>query len=88
MRWMPAIRKEARCLPRAVRLRRPGLRDRPRARQTSPEARADWHAAFAALGRIDGIDPRGCTDAHLQLRRARYERETSWAPPHVGQELA
>ena len=59
----------------------------PEPSKTSPEARADWHAAFAALGRIDGVDLRGCTDAQLQLRRAMYERETSWAPPHVGEEL-
>ncbi len=65
----------------------PGDAIGPEPGRTSPEARADWHAAFAALGRIDGIDLRGCTDSQLALRRAMYERETSWAPAHVGEEL-
>jgi hypothetical protein len=55
--------------------------------KTSPEARAAWHGALAALGRVDGIDLRGCTDGDLLLRRAAYERETAWAPPHVAGEL-
>ena len=38
----------------------------PEPGKTSPEARADWHAAFAALGRIEGIDLRGCSDDQLQ----------------------
>ncbi len=59
----------------------------PEPGKTSPEARAGWHAAFTALGRIDGIDLRGCTDNQLRLRRALYHRETSWAPPFVGEEL-
>ena len=59
----------------------------PEPGKTSPEARADWHAAFTALGRVDGIDLRGCSDGQLRLRRAMYERETSWAPRHVGEEL-
>ena len=40
----------------------------PEPGKTSPEARADWHAAFAVLGRVEGIDLRGCTDAQLRLR--------------------
>ena len=59
----------------------------PEPGRTSPEARGDWHIAFAALGKVEGIDLRGCTDAQLLLRRAMYERETSWAPRHVGEEL-
>jgi len=59
----------------------------PEPGKTSPEARADWHTAFAALGKIDGIDLRGLTDGQLWLRRAGYERETAWAPRHVGEEL-
>jgi hypothetical protein len=59
----------------------------PEPGRTSPEARADWHTAFAALGKVEGIDLRGCTDGQLRLRRAMYERETSWAPRHVGEEL-
>src|SRR6266568_1986703 len=59
----------------------------PEPAKTSPEARAAWHAALAALGRVDGIDLRGCTDGDLWLRRNTYERETAWAPPHVAEEL-
>jgi hypothetical protein len=55
--------------------------------KTSPEARAAWHTALAALGRVDGIDLRACTDGDLWLRRGTYERETAWAPPHVAEEL-
>ena len=54
---------------------------------TSPEAWADWHAASAAQDRSDGIDLRPLTDGQLMLRRARYERELSWAPPYVAEEL-
>jgi len=59
----------------------------PEPGKTSPEARAAWHGALAALGRVDGIDVRGCTDGELWLRRVTYVRETAWAPPHVGTEL-
>jgi hypothetical protein len=59
----------------------------PEPARTSPEARAVWHAAFGALGRVDGIDLRGLSDGQLRLRRALYERETAWAPRHVGEEL-
>ncbi|MGH3276830.1 MAG: hypothetical protein ACRDNZ_21185, partial [Streptosporangiaceae bacterium] len=59
----------------------------PEPSKTSPEARAAWHAALAALGRVDGADLRGCTDGDLWLRRGTYERETAWAPPHVAEEL-
>ena len=59
----------------------------PEPGKASPEARADWHAAFAVLGRVEGIDLRGCTDDQLRLRRRMYERETSWAPPYVAEEL-
>jgi flagellar biosynthesis GTPase FlhF len=59
----------------------------PEPGKTSPEARADWHAAFEALGHIDGIDLRGCSDAQLRLRRGTYAQETGWAPRYVGEEL-
>ena len=52
----------------------------PQPARTSPEARAVWQGALAALGRVDGIDLRGCTDGDLWLRRSTYERETAWAP--------
>jgi hypothetical protein len=59
----------------------------PEPAKTSPEARAAWHGALTARGRVDGIDLRGCTDGDLWLRRSTYERETAWAPPHVSEEL-
>lgn len=59
----------------------------PEPGKTSPEARADWHTAFEALGKIDGIDMRRYTDGQLRLQRATYEQETSWAPPYVAEEL-
>ncbi|HVB41075.1 MAG TPA: hypothetical protein VNF47_00035, partial [Streptosporangiaceae bacterium] len=59
----------------------------PEPGRTSPEARADWHTAFAALGSVDGIDLRGCSDGQLYLRRSTYEQETSWAPPYVAEDL-
>ena len=65
----------------------PGDAIGPEPGKTSPEARADWHTAFRALGRVDGIDLRGRSDAQLRLQRATYLQETSWAPPHVGEEL-
>jgi hypothetical protein len=65
----------------------PGDAIGPEPGKTSPEARADWHTAFEALGKADGIDLRGHSDAQLRLRRATYEQETGWAPPYVGEEL-
>jgi len=59
----------------------------PEPAKTSPEQRAAWHAALNALGRINGIDVRCCSDGELWLRRAAYERESAWAPPRVAEEL-
>ena len=53
----------------------------------SPEARASWHAAFAALGPVDGVDLRKEPDGRLLNLRASYEAETAWAPRFVGDEL-
>jgi len=53
----------------------------------SPEKRAAWHSAFAALGAVDGIDLRGLPDGRLLDMRATYATETAWAPRHVGREL-
>jgi hypothetical protein len=53
----------------------------------SPEKRAAWHTAFAALGPVDGVDLRGLPDGSLLQMRATYETETAWAPHHVGREL-
>src|SRR5258708_21677227 len=59
----------------------------PQPSKASPEARADWHSALAALGRVDGMDLLGVPDEVLEVRRGRYERETAWAPEHVGEQL-
>ena len=59
----------------------------PAPSRTSPEARAAWHGALAALARVDGIDLRAASDGDLWLRRGAYQRETAWAPPHVAEQL-
>ena len=59
----------------------------PQPSRVSPEARADWHSALAALGRVDGMDLLGVPDEVLQVRRGLYEQETAWAPEHVGEQL-
>jgi len=59
----------------------------PEPATTTPEARAVWHTAFAALSHTGGIDLRGLTDEQLKLRRGTYERETAWAPKFVADEL-
>ncbi len=59
----------------------------PEPGKASPEARADWHAAFAVLGRVGGIDMRRFSDSKLRQLRGTYEQETNWAPPYVGEEL-
>jgi len=53
----------------------------------SPEARQLWHAAFAALGPVDGQDLRGLSDGQLLMRRDSYAAETAWAPRWVSAEL-
>lgn len=59
----------------------------PQPSKVSPEARADWHSALAALGHVDGMDLLGVPDEVLQVRRGLYEQETAWAPEHVGEQL-
>ena len=46
-----------------------------------------WHAAFARMARVEGIDVRHLTDGQLLARRRAYEAETSWAPKHIAAEL-
>ena len=65
----------------------PGDAIGPEPGKTSPEARRDWHAAFAMLAQSDGIDVRSLSEGQLRLRRGMYQQETAWAPPHVGEEL-
>lgn len=59
----------------------------PEPARTSPETRASWHAAFAAMAHVEGIDVRNLTDGQLLARRRAYEAETSWAPKYVTEEL-
>lgn len=59
----------------------------PEPASDTPERRAAWHAAFAALGPVDGVDVRGDPDGRLLLMRRQYETETTWAPRWVGDEL-
>jgi conjugative relaxase-like TrwC/TraI family protein len=65
----------------------PGEAIGPEPAPTFPEARAEWHAAFAAMARVEGTDVRHLTDGQLFARRRAYEAETSWAPKHVAEEL-
>jgi hypothetical protein len=56
--------------------------------QASPELRASWHAAYAALRMPDlDRDTRAATDGELLVRRAAYRRQAAWAPPHVAEDL-
>jgi conjugative relaxase-like TrwC/TraI family protein len=59
----------------------------PEPAATSPELRAAWHEALAALGPADGPDVRGLPDGLLLQHRATYPVETAWAPPWTGDEL-
>ncbi|MFL0028507.1 MobF family relaxase [Streptomyces sp. NBUL23] len=53
------------------------------------EQRAAWEAAHKALGRTDDDRTLATTDtAVLREMKARYDREQSWAPAHVGEELS
>jgi hypothetical protein len=53
----------------------------------SPDLRAAWHEALAALGPAGGPDVRGMTDGLLIRLRDTYLIETAWAPPWVGDQL-
>jgi hypothetical protein len=59
----------------------------PEPSRGSPEVWAEWHAAFAVMARVEGIDVRHLADGQLLVRRRAYEAETSWAPKHVAEEL-
>jgi hypothetical protein len=54
---------------------------------TSPEQRAAWYAGFAAMTRTDVVDVRSLPDSSLRHMRDSYQRETGWAPLHVGRLL-
>ena len=53
----------------------------------TPDLRAAWHEALAALGPVDGPDVRGMTDGLLLRLRDTYPIETAWAPPWTGDQL-
>ena len=53
----------------------------------TPDLRAAWHQALAALGPADGPDVRGMPDGRLLHLRDTYPIETAWAPTWVGDEL-
>jgi hypothetical protein len=53
----------------------------------SPDKRAWWHAAFAALLAADGTDVRALPDGELHVLRDAYQAATAWAPPWSGDQL-
>jgi hypothetical protein len=60
----------------------------PAPERGSPEQRASWHAAYIALELPgEGREVAAATDGELWARRAAYERDASWAPPYVADEL-
>jgi hypothetical protein len=59
----------------------------PEPAASSPDLRAAWHEALAAIGAADGPDVRGMTDGRLLHLRDTYPIETAWAPPWTGDEL-
>ena len=50
----------------------------------TPDIRAAWHEALAALGPADGPDVRGMPDGMLWHLRDTYPIETAWALKWVG----
>jgi hypothetical protein len=59
----------------------------PEPTRDTPDQRATWHEAFAALGPVGELDVRAMRDGRLWLIRDTYAAETAWAPHHVGREL-
>jgi hypothetical protein len=59
----------------------------PEPAATSPDLRAAWHEALAALGPAGGPDVRGMPDGLLLHQRDTYPIETAWAPQWTGDEL-
>jgi hypothetical protein len=53
----------------------------------TPDKRAAWYEALAALGPVTGPDVRGLPDGSLLHLRETYPVETAWAPPWVGGQL-
>jgi hypothetical protein len=60
----------------------------PAPERASPEQRASWHAAYAALHLPDERrELTAASDGELWSRRDAYAREAAWAPPYVADEL-
>ena len=59
----------------------------PEPSHRTPDQRAAWHQAFAALGPADSPGVGAMPDDRLWLLRDTYAAETAWAPRHVGKEL-
>jgi hypothetical protein len=53
----------------------------------TPDKRAAWHQAHAALAPADGPDIRSLPDGSLLQLRDAYPVETAWAPAWVGDQL-
>jgi len=59
----------------------------PEPSHQTPDQRATWYQAFAALGPVGGPDVRAMPEGQLWLLRDTYAAETAWAPRHAGKEL-
>lgn len=60
----------------------------PAPSRENPEARGAWVRAYEALGAPEALrDYRAATDEELKALVAAYEREETWAPPHVADVL-
>ena len=59
----------------------------PEPSHRTPDRRAAWHQAFAALGLADSPGVAAMPDGQLWLLRDTYAAQTAWAPRHVGKEL-
>ena len=59
----------------------------PEPGRETPDQRAAWFEAFAALSPADQPGVRTMPDGRLWLLRDTYAAETAWAPRHVGREL-
>ena len=59
----------------------------PEPSHQTPDQRAAWHQAFAALGPAGSPDVRAIPDGQLWLLRDTYATQTAWAPRHTGKEL-
>jgi len=59
----------------------------PEPSHQTPDQRAAWYEAFAALGPTGQPNVRTMPDGRLWLLRDTYAAEAAWAPRHVGREL-